>query len=232
MFARIRTLLYPPRCLLCDATTTQGLCADCARELPENRCGCARCGVPLYSAEQLICGQCLLRPPAFDAAWSPFVYAQPLVWMISQLKFNAKLAQVKVLADLMLQRLPSLTCMPDCIMPVPLHNQRLRHRSFNQSVELARPLAQALKIPLDTRSCKRLRASLPQTGMKAAQRRRNLRGVFDFKNDQNYRYVIVVDDVMTTGATLNEVAKLLKRNGVQRVDVWSLARAQRNNLKI
>ena len=240
MFARISKWLYPPVCLLCNAATTQGitqgitdgttegLCSACAAELPENFCACTRCALPLYATEQLVCGRCLKKPPAFDAAWSPFIYAQPLEWMISQLKFNAKLAQVKVLANLMLLRMPELTAMPDCMMPVPLHKQRLRHRGFNQSVELARPLAKALGLPLDSTSCTRLRATLPQTGMKAVQRRRNLRGVFNFTNDKNYQYVVLFDDVMTTGATLNEVAGLLKRKGVQRVDVWSLARAQRN----
>ena len=151
--------------------------------------------------------------------------------MIPQLKFNAKLAQVKVLANLMVLRKPVLTTLPDCIMPVPLHRQRLRQRGFNQAVELARPLARELNLPLDLSSCFRVRATLPQTGMKAAQRRRNLRGVFQFSNDKNYRYVVLFDDVMTTGATLNEIAQLLKRNGVQRVEVWSLARAQRNMMK-
>ena len=231
MFAWISRLLYPPVCLLCGSATPNGLCAACTAELPENSCACSRCALPLYATEQNICGRCLKRAPAFDAAWSPFIYGQPLEWMISQLKFNAKLSQVKVLANLMVLRKPVLTTRPDCIMPVPLHRQRLRHRGFNQAVELARPLARALNLPLDLSSCSRVRATLPQTGMKATQRRRNLRGVFQYSNDKKYRYVVLFDDVMTTGATLNEIAQLLKRNGVQRVEVWSLARAQRNMMK-
>jgi ComF family protein len=231
MLARISRLFYPPTCLLCGAPAAQGLCASCSVELPENSCACIRCALPLYGTERGMCGRCLKKLPKFDAAWSPFIYAQPLEWMISQLKFNAKLLQAKVLADLMLHRLPALTGKPDCIMPVPLHNKRLRQRGFNQSVELARPLARALNVQLDVASCRRLRATPPQTGMKAAQRRRNLRGAFDFPNDHNYSHVVLFDDVMTTGATLNELAGLLKRHGVQRVEVWSLARAQRNNKK-
>lgn len=231
MFARISTILYPPSCLLCGAATRLGLCAHCVAELPENNCACIRCALPLFAAEQTLCGRCLKKMPAFDAAWSPFIYAQPLEWMIAQLKFNARLLQGTVLAGLMLQRLPLPVAKPDCIIPVPLHNRRLRQRGFNQSVELVRPLANALNLPLDINSCQRVRATSPQTAMNALQRRRNLRGAFTFINDQSYQHVILFDDVMTTGATLNELARLLKREGVQRVDVWSLARAQRNNKK-
>jgi ComF family protein len=231
MLARISNILYPPSCVLCGAVTQHGLCAECAAELPENNCACVRCALPLFATEQTICGRCLRKQPRFDAAWSPFIYAQPLEWMIAQLKFNAKLLQGNVLADLMLRRLPPFTAKPDCIIPVPLHNQRLRQRGFNQSVELVRPLARALAVPLDSSSCQRVRATSPQTAMNALQRRRNLRGAFTFSNDQNYQHVILFDDVMTTGATLNELAGLLKQKGVQRVDVWSLARAQRNNKK-
>lgn len=231
MFAGISRILYPSSCLLCGAATPRGLCEDCAAELPENNCACVRCALPLFDAEQGMCGRCLRTLPAFDAAWSPFIYAQPLEWMIAQLKFNAGLLQGNVLADLMLQRLPAFTTKPDCILPVPLHDQRLRQRGFNQSVELAKPLAQALNVPLDTGSCQRLRATPPQTGMRASQRRRNLRGAFNFENKQKHQYVVLFDDVMTTGATLNELAGLLKRKGVQRVEAWSLARARRNNKK-
>lgn len=231
MFAGISKILYPPSCLLCGAATSHGLCADCAAELPGNHCACTRCALPLFDTEQGMCGRCLKKAPVYDGAWSPFVYAQPIEWMIARLKFNARLRLANVLADLMLQRLPVPAAKPDCIMPVPLHNQRLRQRGFNQSVELAKPLARALNVPLDVSSCRRLRATPPQTGMSALQRRRNLRGAFDFQNRRCYRYVVLFDDVMTTGATLNELAGLLKRNGVQRVEVWSLARAQRNNKK-
>lgn len=231
MFARIGRLFYPSSCVLCGNSSTGGLCAACADELPENTCACVRCALPLFDSERQVCGRCLTRLPAFDAAWSPFIYAQPLEWMISQLKFNAKLLQANVLSELMLQRLPEAAGKPDCIMPVPLHRQRLRQRGFNQSIELARPLSRALDVPLDVTSCRRLRATPPQTGMTAKQRRRNLRGAFEFPNDQNYKHVVLFDDVMTTGATLNELAGLLRRHGVQRVEVWSLARAQRNNKK-
>lgn len=231
MFARISRLFYPSSCLLCGAPSSSGLCTACTAELPVNSCACIRCALPLYGTEREICGRCLKKRPAFDAAWSPFIYAQPLEWMISQLKFSAKLLQANVLAELMLNHLPVMSGLPDCIMPVPLHAQRLRQRGFNQSVELARPLARALNVHLDVSSCRRLRATPSQTGMTAIQRRRNLHGAFEFPNDQNYSHVVLFDDVMTTGATLNELARLLKRHGVQQVEVWSLARAQRNNKK-
>lgn len=234
MFARIANFLYPPVCLLCGhpSGNRQALCAACTHELPVNTHACQRCALPLHdTAPDAICGHCLRQPPAFDSAWSPFIYAQPLEWMIHQAKFNASLTCARALATTLLARYqPAM--LPDCIIPVPLHRARLRQRGYNQSVELIRPLAQTHGITIDTRSCRRLRATLPQLGMSAKQRRQNIRGAFDFDPRHGYEYVVLFDDVMTTGSTLNELASLLKRKGVVRVEAWSLARAPRGKSKI
>jgi ComF family protein len=190
---------------------------------------CSRCALPLTAASNhLICGQCLQKAPVFDAAWSPFIYAQPLEWMIHQLKFNAKLMYAKLLAELACDYLPQLDEMPDCILPVPLHSSRLRTRGFNQALELARPLAAALSVPLETKGCRRLLHTAPQTGMDARHRRKNIKGAFSFENSAGYDYVVVFDDVITTGSTVSELVRVIKRTGVRRVDVWSLARAEKS----
>jgi ComF family protein len=230
MFARIANFLYPPACVLCGQHSlhAHALCDACMQDIIRNRHACARCALPLHdTSPHTLCGRCLRREPAFDTAWSPFIYAQPLEWMIQQAKFNTNLAVIAVLAEMLCTQYPSAT-RPDCIIPVPLHASRLRQRGYNQSVELIRPLAQQQGIEMDTHSCQRLRATEPQLGMSAKQRRQNMRDAFGFENRRGYQHVVLFDDVMTTGSTLNELALLLKRKGVHRVDAWSLARAPRH----
>jgi len=108
---------------------------------------------------------------------------------------------------------------------MPLHPARLRQRGFNQSLMLAAGLSKALQIPLNTRHCQRVRDTPHQTGKTARQRRRNIKGAFQFVNKAQYRHLAIVDDVVTTGSSVRELTRQLKRAGVQRVDVWSLARA-------
>ncbi|MDH5483675.1 MAG: ComF family protein [Gammaproteobacteria bacterium] len=231
MLKRILQRIYPQNCVLCGASSASeaGLCVDCQADLLANPTACARCALPLAAASRhLLCGQCLQKGPVFDAAWSPFIYAQPLEWMIHQLKFNGRLLYAKWLAELACKQLPQLDEIPDCILPVPLHPSRLRARGFNQALELARPLARALSLPLDSRHCRRLIHTSPQTGMDAKQRRKNIRGAFSFENPAAYDYVVVFDDVITTGSTVSELARVIKREGVRRVDVWSLARADKS----
>ena len=175
-----------------------------------------------------MCGQCLKNPPEYDSAWSAFIYAQPLEWMIQQLKFNDKLSYAHLLADLMMPYVPALDQQPDCIIPVPLHVKRLRQRGFNQTYELINPVAKKLGIKIDTKHCLRKKHTKAQTGLNAKTRRQNLKGAFEFKNNHNYNYVILFDDVITTGSTMNELVKRIKKQGVKRVDVWSLARAEKS----
>lgn len=145
--------------------------------------------------------------------------------MIHQFKFNAKLYIGQLIADLARARLPGELNRPDCIIPVPIHPRRLRQRGFNQSMELARPLADALCIPVDDRSTRKILYTEAQTGKDARQRRRNVRNAFSFYNQFEYRHVVLLDDVITTGSTVAELARTIKHQGVQRVDIWSMARA-------
>lgn len=223
---RVQQWLLPLRCLLCGAPGANGidLCADCAGELPRNTSCCARCALPLAVAAAL-CGECQRRPPVWDAAWAPFRYAWPLDRLESRYKFGRDLAAGKVLTTLWLVE-PRPIDMPDLILPVPLHRGRLRQRGYNQALELARPLARALGVPLQHGTLQRLRATPAQTELNAVERRRNVRGAFTLRAGIRLPpHVAIVDDVMTTGATLAECARTLRRAGVRRVDVWALARA-------
>jgi ComF family protein len=216
----------PWRCQLCGADGVDGidLCEGCIADLPRNTICCARCALPLASSAA-ICGTCQRRPPPWDAAWVPFVYGWPLDRLESRFKFGGDLACGRSLAKLWCDTVLPLD-LPKLILPVPLHRQRLRDRGYNQALELARPLARAMSVPLSHDVLTRNRPSAPQTELDARARRRNVRKAFVLKPTRVLpAHVAIVDDVMTTGATLAECARALKSAGVARVDVWALARA-------
>lgn len=225
---RALRLVLPPRCLLCGAAGTDGrdLCAGCVADLVLNSPCCPRCALPLQVSAPM-CGECLKRPPTFAAAWAPFRYGHPLDLLEARFKFRGDLAAGRILAELMLERARIETpALPAMLIPVPLHRTRLRERGYNQALELAKPLAQALGISLRHDLLVRYKATPPQTGLDAKARRRNLDGAFASAPDVRWpAHVVLFDDVMTTGATLREAARTLQRAGVGRVDVWAMARA-------
>lgn len=218
--------VLPSHCLLCGARG-QGalsLCADCAADMPRNDVCCPRCALPL-AAPAPACGRCVKRAPAWDTAWVPFRYEWPLAQLEARFKFGGDLAAGRTLAAAWTASPPPVE-LPQAVVPVPLHRSRLRRRGYNQTLELARPLARTLGVPLLRDALVRIRATHAQTDLNAVQRRRNVRGVFAVRADTALpAYVAVLDDVFTTGATLGECVRVLKRAGVARVDVWALARA-------
>lgn len=226
--ARALRLLVPPRCLLCGMAGAAGrdLCAGCAADFATNAVCCPRCALPLPVPAPL-CGECLKHEPPFARAWAPFRYEHPLDLLEARFKFHADLAAGRVLSSLMIERAAvHVPDRPDLLVPVPLHAARLRERGYNQALELARPLARVFGIPLHTEALRRTRATPPQTGLDAKTRRRNLRDAFAIAASARLpEHVALIDDVMTTGATLRECARVLRRAGVARVDVWALARA-------
>ncbi|HJP99094.1 MAG TPA: ComF family protein [Rhodanobacteraceae bacterium] len=218
--------LLPSHCLLCGARG-QGalsLCAACEAEIPRNDACCARCALPLESAAPL-CGRCIKHAPPWDAAWAPFRYEWPLAQLESRFKFGGDLAAGHSLA-LLWCAAPRPVELPQAIVPVPLHRSRLRRRGYNQVLELASTVARRSGVRLRPDALRRNRATGAQTDLNAIQRRRNVRGAFVARLDRALpEHVAVLDDVCTTGATLAECARVLKRAGVKRVDAWALARA-------
>lgn len=226
MLSGLRHFVLPPRCLLCGAAGADDidLCVACRLELPRNRACCRRCALPLANSVE-VCGECQRHLPPWDTAWAPFRYGWPLDRLESRYKFGADLAAGRVLTTCW-QREPLPPELPQLLIIVPLHRRRLRQRGYNQALELARPLARALALPLRHDVIKRVRATDAQTELDAVGRRRNVRGAFALNTDVSLPpHVAILDDVMTTGATLGECARVLRRAGVQRVDVWALARA-------
>jgi ComF family protein len=192
--------------------------------MPRNATCCARCALPLEAPAPL-CGRCIRREPPWDAAWVPFRYEWPLARLESRFKFGGDLAAGRTLS-LLWSTSQAPHDLPDAILPVPLHRSRLRRRGYNQALELAKPLAKHLGIPLLRDGLHRGRVTRPQTELTAVQRRRNVRGAFAANVDGKMPgHVAVLDDVFTTGTTLAECVRVLKRAGVARVDVWALARA-------
>ncbi|ANB19641.1 ComF family protein [Dokdonella koreensis] len=226
--ARLLRRILVPRCLLCGDAGADGrdLCNGCRADMPANTVRCARCALPLPMAAPH-CGACIRRPPPFTAAWAAFRYAHPLDLLETRFKFGGDLAAGRVLADLMIERTRlDPPARPDALLCVPLHTGRLRRRGYNQALELARPLARALDLPLLHDALVRTRATSAQTGLEAPARRRNLRGALALRAGIALpAHVAVLDDVMTTGATLGECARVLAAAGVARVDAWALARA-------
>jgi ComF family protein len=223
----IQDWLYPPTCLLCGDPGTAGrdLCRPCAESLPYNLTPCPRCGLTLSVSQTVDCGRCQRHPPAFDATFAPFRYEEPVRHLIHALKFRANYPSARLLGQLMAEALTGVKNKPALLLPVPLHPSRYRERGFNQAAEVARTLSRQLHIPLDPYCCARARATQPQAELPAKERLRNLKKAFRIIAAPRASHVAIVDDVVTTGTTVNELAKVLKAAGVERIDVWACARA-------
>ena len=239
--------LLPPICLVCAERGEDGLdlCRACHRALPVHRDGCRSCALPLPvppaqgpeagrnrdagtggALAPAQCGACLRRqrPPPLDAVHAAFVYAPPLDRLLPRFKFQHDLAAGRLLARLMADAFATAEP-PQALLPVPLHRGRLRCRGYDQALELARALARQLQLPLHPGALRRIRATAAQSELDAAARRRNLRGAFQVAGGIPLpAHVALVDDVMTTGATLHAAAAALRRAGVERVDAWVCAR--------
>ena len=230
LYKRLIAAVYPPCCILCGSTgfDQMDICARCYRGLPWIEAACSRCAIPIAAntGAELHCGQCLHKPPAFDRSISLFSYRDDAIQLIHQLKFNEKLANARLLGCMLARAINANTTeRPDCIVPVPLYWKRMRHRGFNQSLELARLVGRVCDISVNHRSLVRVRDTPSQTGLNKMQRRQNIRGAFELRDGFDADHVALLDDVVTTTATVNELARLLKTAGVNRVQVWSIARA-------
>ena len=226
-FRRWLAAWWPPHCLVCGEGGDGGrdCCRACADALPWNPIACPLCALPL-PAPAVACGACLRRRPPLGAVTAACLYSPPLDRLLPRFKFHGDLAAGRLLAQWMLDACAGLP-RPDALVPVPLHRARLRSRGYDQALELARPLARALRVPLCADVLQRRRATAPQSELSALQRRRNVRAAFVVRDHIPLpAHVVLVDDVMTTGATLHAAAIALRRAGVRRVDAWVCARVR------
>jgi ComF family protein len=220
--ARSANWLLPQECAVCSAVAGQTpICEACHGDLPPLPAStCPRCADTSGSGD--LCGRCLSSPPHFDRALAAFAYAGPLPDLIQALKYGHRL----YLADWLGRELAAATAgaAADLIIPMPLHPTRLAERGFNQAVEIGRVLARQRRTRLDTDVVERVRLTAAQVDLSLAERQRNLRDAFACRADLSGKHILVIDDVMTSGSSLNELARTLKLHGAQSVCAAVVAR--------
>lgn len=221
---RLGTAVLPETCRLCGAQIAGAmLCAPCAQSLPANAPACPACALP--SPLGLVCPACRERPRAFDAAFAALVLATPVQQGIHALKYHAEFAQAELLGRAFAEHWRARgAAKPALLIPVPLHWRRQWWRGYNQSLQLARVIGRELEIGVDATAARRARPTADQIGQTAAQRRRNLKGAFEASQGITGLHVALIDDVMTTGATLEELARACRDAGALRVEAWAIAR--------
>jgi len=228
-------LLFPPVCQLCGAPGEFPLCGDCLRALPRIRPPfCQRCGHPLAApgAPFSVCRGCPGEGAAYARARSWGMYDGLLREAIHTLKFGGRRALARPLGALMAAVAAADPHLRGAraIVPVPLHPLRQRERGFNQAQVLADEVGRALGVPVAPRVLVRGRPTPPQAGLRAADRQANVRGAFVLRGTARWARVLVVDDVMSTGSTVGECARVLREGGTKEVVVLTLARAVHNGL--
>ncbi len=211
----------PGSCILCNNPALKPICAQCENELPRlgKRCQC--CALPT-TTDTALCGECLQTTPAFERTYSAFIYQGYVPWLINRFKHQHALIVGQQLSEHLLAVLPQ-TNVFDLIVPVPLHWSGLVQRGFNQAEVIARPLAHHLKLPVD-HCLKKTAFRRHQQTLNRAQRQRAVRNSYAITRDVRHRHILLVDDVMTTGATVGAIAQLLRDAGANRVDIACLAR--------
>ena len=223
---------WPGLCAVCRGWGAGRVCADCLTRFAQARPRCRRCALPV-AAGIVVCGACLAAPPSFDAAFARVDYAYPWDRLIPSFKFHAALDLAPVFAEAIVEACAERDAggAPAVVVPVPLSAARLRERGYNQAWELARRTARRLRCAADAHLLLRIRDTPHQLALPPEERAGNVRGAFAVEPrrlaDVRGRTVAVVDDVMTTGSTLAEIARMLKGAGAERVEVWVFARTPR-----
>ncbi len=218
---RIEQAIPAQPCVLCGASSRNGAwCAPCEAALPSLSASCCPvCALPTLNGTT--CGRCLKHAPQFDRTVAVFAYAFPLDKLVQALKYNEQLMLARLLAAKLAQR---IEVRPDCIVAMPLHPARLRERGFNQSLELARQIARILNVPLLSHACQRVRDTPSQSALPWKERGLNMRNAFKCTADLSGKHIAVVDDVMTSGASVNELARALRKANAREISAWVVAR--------
>lgn len=224
-------LSIPALCWLCATPLTlarHGLCSCCTRALLRKAPCCPQCGLPAFSL-RTPCGRCLQRPPPWQHLVAVGDYRAPLSTLLQRLKFSKSTALAVPLARLMLlcvlqARRERALPLPDTLISLPLHRRRQWRRGFNQSALLTQPLARWLHCHDESAALTRVRAAKIQHRLSASRRARNVKNAFRLELALKGRHIAIVDDVVTTGSTVTEVARLLQRSGAASLQVWCLCR--------
>lgn len=229
---RIQNLVFPPLCVFCSTPCPGNCCCNrCSAILPWNTPACPRCATPLTAVVEGDgdCAACRAQPPVFTAALSPLKYEFPVDMAIKSMKFRRNLYYLPVFSELVLLGLQTHLQDADGLVPVPLHRWRQALRGFNQALELARLISRRSGLPI-AKNVLRVRATKTQSGLTADERKQNLRNAFEVAGGLAFRRPVIVDDVMTTGETCNQLARTLLSAGAERVYVLTIARAEHADL--
>ncbi len=221
------TFFSSNRCLLCSCPGGghKTICDECLGDLAFNTDACPACAKS--GAKSHVCADCLNKPwPFINTTTTLFQYRYPVNHLVQYLKYKQGIDIANYFGNMLCKLLiTKRRTLPGCIIPVPLHSGRLISRGYNQSVEIARPLSKQLGIKLDTSYCKRIRATNPQAKLPTNKRKENVRNAFSATKTYGYDHVLLIDDVITTGSTVKELARILNLAGIRRIDVLAITRA-------
>jgi len=219
-------LRFPAQCHLCNHyhKTNTALCEQCKAYLMPLEYACEQCAHPLPNHTYGLCGQCIKYQPVFDKVVAPYAFEEPLRSLVHAYKYKQALHLQAFMVELMLSKPPSDLYQTQCLIPMPIHKNRLKKRGFNQASLLAKGLSKHTKIPYKNNLASKIKDTPSQAELNQQERRRNLRDVFVVE-DTDDKHVTIIDDLLTTGSSANELAKTLKKQGVNTVTVWCCARA-------
>ena len=231
----IEKLILPYQCVMCLEISDQrrDLCEKCQRELPTSPLTCQQCGIAFPSTHAhypLRCGQCITRPPCFDDTIVGFDYQTPIDCWLKQFKFHKKGLYARILTEIYAEKLLRIfeenpENKPQILVPMPLHWRRLTQRGFNQAYIIAQQLSRRLHIPmLKQTGVTRIKYTQAQSSLNLPERNHNMRGAFSVQSLAGLEHMAIVDDIITTGNTVNALSQQLKAAGVQRISVWAIAR--------
>jgi len=213
------------KCVFCHTPSKQAmaLCKDCEEVLPflpQTRC--VQCALPLKSQHSGICGVCQNNPTYYDKTISVFSYDRPISQLMIDTKFNSKLIYINLLGKLLAQSITEYyqTPLPELMIPIPLHKKRLRERGFNQSLEIAKIIKKSINLPINFKCVSRIKNTQPQSKTRANLRQKNIKHAFRVNDFNLPKHIAIVDDIMTTGSTVNELSRILKTSGVEQIDIW------------
>lgn len=225
---KLLNTLYAPCCSACDLPVGQGqaLCSTCVLSCEAIGAACPSCALPIAGPRDLVCARCRLRRPSLDSCSAVYEYGGQIAVALKRLKFQGRSDIARTLSPLLLPRFTQLASRCDLALPLPLHRKRLADRGFNQSLRLLLPLAAASEISVLRTGLKRCRDTKSQARLNAKQRVANLRGAFEATASVAGKRVLLLDDVRTTGSTLNAATRALRRSGATEVHAFVVAQAE------
>jgi ComF family protein len=219
----VKQIISSGSCFFCLMKTKETWCKDCEYDFIREVSRCFLCARKIFHGR--VCGKCLNHAPFYSSTEVLFNYEYPANELIKTFKFNKRPELAKVFAQLLINKLKEGNILfPDVIVPVPLHKKRQRSRGYNQSLEIAKVISKQLGINLNSSLCSRIKNTDPQSSLPMKRRHKNVKNAFSIIENQTPKHIVIIDDVITTGSTINELARLFRKAGCERIDVWAIGR--------